>query len=36
LPELGWTVLRFTWWDVMRDPDQVAAIVQRTLRRRAS
>ena len=36
LPELGWTVLRFTWWDVMRDPDGVAAIVQRTLRRRAS
>ncbi|MGH3964622.1 MAG: endonuclease domain-containing protein [Pseudonocardiaceae bacterium] len=36
LPELGWTVLRFTWWDVMRDPDGVAAIVQRTLRRRAA
>lgn len=36
LPELGWTVLRFTWWDVMRDPDGVAAIVQRTLGRRAS
>jgi hypothetical protein len=35
LPELGWTVLRFTWWDVMRDPDGVAAIVERTLRRRA-
>ena len=35
LPELGWTVLRFTWWDVMRDPDGVAAIVQRTLGRRA-
>ncbi|MGH3754486.1 MAG: DUF559 domain-containing protein [Pseudonocardiaceae bacterium] len=35
LPELGWTVLRFTWWDVMRDPDGVAARVQRTLRRRA-
>jgi hypothetical protein len=36
LPELGWTVLRFTWWDVMRDPDGVAARVQRTLRRRAA
>lgn len=36
LLELGWTVLRFTWWDVMRDPDGVAAIVQRTLRRRAA
>lgn len=36
LPELGWTVLRFTWWDVMRDPDGVAEIVQRTLRRRVS
>ncbi|MGH3687062.1 MAG: DUF559 domain-containing protein [Pseudonocardiaceae bacterium] len=36
LPELGWTVLRFTWWDVMRDPDGVAAIVQRTLRRRTA
>jgi hypothetical protein len=36
LPELGWTVLRFTWWDVMRDPTGVAATVQRTLRRRAA
>jgi uncharacterized protein DUF559 len=36
LPELGWTVLRFTWWAVMRDPDGVAARVQRTLRRRAA
>jgi hypothetical protein len=36
LPELGWTVLRFTWWDVMRDPAGVAATVQRTLRRRAA
>lgn len=36
LPQLGWTVLRFTWWDVMRDPDGVAAIVERTLRQRAS
>ncbi|MGH3871320.1 MAG: DUF559 domain-containing protein [Pseudonocardiaceae bacterium] len=36
LPELGWTVLRFTWWDVMRDPDGVAATVQRTLRHRAA
>lgn len=34
LLELGWTVLRFTWWDVMRDPDGVAATVQRTLLRR--
>ncbi len=36
LPELGWTVLRFTWWDVMRDPAGVAALVQRTLRQRAA
>lgn len=36
LPELGWTVLRFTWWDVTRDPDGVAALVRRTLRRRAA
>ncbi|MGH3669919.1 MAG: endonuclease domain-containing protein [Pseudonocardiaceae bacterium] len=36
LPELGWTVLRFTWWDAMRDPDGVAAVVRRTLSRRAS
>lgn len=36
LPELGWTVLRFTWWDVMRDPAGVAETVQRTLRRRAA
>jgi hypothetical protein len=34
--ELGWTVLRFTWWDVMRDPDGVAAAVRRTLRQRAA
>ncbi len=26
LPELGWTVLRFTWWDVMRDPEGVVGI----------
>ncbi|HEY2766539.1 MAG TPA: DUF559 domain-containing protein [Pseudonocardiaceae bacterium] len=31
LPELGWTVLRFTWWDVTRDPAGVAATVQRAL-----
>ncbi len=36
LPELGWTVLRFTWWDVMRDPEGVAARVQRTLCGRAA
>jgi Protein of unknown function (DUF559) len=36
LPELGWTVLRFTWWDVRHDPDGVAAIVQRTLQRRVA
>ena len=36
LPELGWKVLRFTWWDVMPDPDRVAGIVLRTLRRRAA
>jgi hypothetical protein len=36
LPELGWTVLRFTWWDVMRDPAGMAATVQRTLRHRAA
>lgn len=36
LPELGWTVLRFTWWDVKRDPDGVAAIVRRTLCQRAA
>jgi hypothetical protein len=36
LLELGWTVLRFTWWDVTRDPERVAAIVQNALGRRAS
>lgn len=36
LTELGWTVLRFTWWDVTRDPDGVAAKVLRTLARAAS
>lgn len=36
LSELGWTVLRFTWWDVLRDPAGVVATVQRTLRQRAA
>ncbi|MGH4015829.1 MAG: DUF559 domain-containing protein [Pseudonocardiaceae bacterium] len=36
LSELGWMVLRFTWWDVMRDPEGVAARVRRTLRGRAA
>lgn len=34
LPELGWTILRFTWFDVMRDPDGVADRVLRSLLRR--
>ncbi len=36
LPELDWTILRFTYWDVMRDTDRFAAKVQRTLDRRAA
>lgn len=36
LLELGWMILRFTWWDVIRDPGGVAAIVLRALRSRAA
>lgn len=36
LPELDWKILRFTWWDVMRDPDRFAEKVRRTLERRAA
>lgn len=35
LTELGWTVLRFTWWDVVRDPAGVGERVRRTLAARA-
>lgn len=31
LVELGWTVLRFTWLDVVRRPDAVAARIRRVL-----
>jgi len=34
LEELGWTVLRFTWYDVTRRPKYVAARIAKVLRRR--
>lgn len=34
LEELGWTVLRFTWYDVTRRPKYVAARIARVLRRK--
>lgn len=36
LPELQWSVLRFTWWDVFHDPDEVARRVERTLAARVA
>jgi hypothetical protein len=33
LHELGWTLLRFTWWDVVHDPKGFAASVRRALAR---
>ncbi len=33
---LGWTVLRFTWWDVTQDPYGVAALVRETVSTRRS
>jgi very-short-patch-repair endonuclease len=29
--QLGWTVLRFTWWQVVKQPEQVAAAILVTL-----
>lgn len=31
LLELGWTLLRFTWWDVVHDPEGFVATVRRAL-----
>ncbi|MGH3978495.1 MAG: hypothetical protein ACRDRZ_05775 [Pseudonocardiaceae bacterium] len=36
LLELDWKVLRFTWWDVTRDPDGFADTVKRNLHPRAA
>lgn len=36
LVDLGWTVLRFTWNDVVRRPDEVLATIGRALRRAAA
>ncbi|GAB2863376.1 DUF559 domain-containing protein [Lentzea nigeriaca] len=36
LLHLGWTLLRFTWWDVMHDPQGFVASVRRALERQAS
>lgn len=36
LEVLGWHVLRFTWWDVTRDPANFAATVQRAVARARS
>lgn len=34
LVALGWTVLRFTWWDVIEDPQRFTQAVARTLQQR--
>jgi very-short-patch-repair endonuclease len=31
----GWTVLRFTWWDIQERPDEVVGLVRRALLARA-
>jgi REase_MTES_1575 len=36
LEALGWNLLRFTWWDVTRDPERFARSVQHALVRRQS
>lgn len=36
LLHLGWTLLRFTWWDVVHDPQGFVASVRRALERQAS
>jgi hypothetical protein len=36
LEQLGWNVLRFTWWDVVRDPDAFANDVRRALARKSA
>lgn len=36
LVQLGWTVMRFTWWDVVHDPKNFAAEVKRALARRSA
>lgn len=36
LEALGWNVLRFTWWDVVHDPERFARDVRRALLRRRS
>jgi len=36
LEQLGWNVLRFTWWDVVHDPDAFANDVRHALARRSA
>lgn len=36
LAQLGWTVMRFTWWDVVHDSRSFAADVRRALARRTA
>ncbi|WP_231114475.1 endonuclease domain-containing protein, partial [Lentzea aerocolonigenes] len=36
LLQLGWTLLRFTWWDVVHDPAGFVATVRRALERQRS
>ena len=32
LVSLGWTVLRFTWWDLVDRPDYVVTTIRRAVR----
>jgi REase_MTES_1575 len=36
LEQLGWHILRFTWWDVVHDPDTFANDVRRALARKSA
>ncbi|WP_439660666.1 endonuclease domain-containing protein [Lentzea sp. HUAS TT2] len=36
LLQLGWSLLRFTWWDVVHDPAGYVAVVRRELERQQS
>ncbi len=33
LVSAGWTVLRFTWWQLVNSPDEVLRVIEQNLRR---
>jgi hypothetical protein len=36
LEQLGWSIMRFTWWDVVHDPERFAGDVRVALRRKSA